>query len=246
MCSQSSPVRVLLAIPESLLRRGLSVCLDDAPGVAVVGEVSGILQALDCLGRCSPDIVILSSGVGNFGVLGRFCNELRRRDAVCFPVLLVAEEDRNIVLAAAKAGVRGLLHIGYSSEEIQAVIRLVSSGQAGFSAGALARIAEDYLGIQRETAASETPPLTDAARQAGQSQLKSGTKGDRLSKRERQVLAYVAAGNTSREIATQLGIAPRTVEAHRARVSSKLGIRTIAGLTRFALKTGLSVGGSDD
>jgi DNA-binding NarL/FixJ family response regulator len=59
-----------------------------------------------------------------------------------------------------------------------------------------------------------------------------------LTAREREVLALVADGRTSKQVATSLGISPRTVEAHREAVMRKLGIRTVAGLTRFALEAG--------
>ena len=60
-----------------------------------------------------------------------------------------------------------------------------------------------------------------------------------LSARERQVLAGVAQGRTNREIALELGISHRTVETHRESLMRKLGVRTVAGLTRLALEAGL-------
>jgi DNA-binding NarL/FixJ family response regulator len=60
-----------------------------------------------------------------------------------------------------------------------------------------------------------------------------------LTARERQVLAGVARGHTNREMAAQLGISPRTVESHRENLMKKLGVRTVAGLTRLALEAGL-------
>jgi DNA-binding NarL/FixJ family response regulator len=60
-----------------------------------------------------------------------------------------------------------------------------------------------------------------------------------LTARERQVLIGVAEGHTNREIAKQLGISPRTVESHRENLMKKLGVRTVAGLTRLALEAGL-------
>ena len=60
-----------------------------------------------------------------------------------------------------------------------------------------------------------------------------------LTARERQVLIGVAQGHTNREMAAQLGISPRTVESHRENLMKKLGVRTVAGLTRLALEAGL-------
>jgi DNA-binding CsgD family transcriptional regulator len=62
---------------------------------------------------------------------------------------------------------------------------------------------------------------------------------ERLTPREREVLARIAAGHTNREIATQLGISPRTVESHRESLMKKLSLRSVAELTRFALQSGL-------
>jgi DNA-binding NarL/FixJ family response regulator len=66
-----------------------------------------------------------------------------------------------------------------------------------------------------------------------------GGKLERLTDRERQVLAGIAAGSTSKMIAQQLGLSPRTVEAYRENLMRKLAIRTVAGLTRFAVDNGL-------
>jgi FixJ family two-component response regulator len=65
---------------------------------------------------------------------------------------------------------------------------------------------------------------------------------EELTPREREVLARVAAGRTSRDIAQEFGISPRTVETHRESIMRKLDIRTVAGLTRFALEVGLHHG----
>jgi RNA polymerase sigma factor (sigma-70 family) len=64
------------------------------------------------------------------------------------------------------------------------------------------------------------------------------TRLEQLTPREREVLLRVARGRTSREIAEEFGISPRTVETHRERIMTKLRIRTVAGLTRFVLEAG--------
>jgi DNA-binding NarL/FixJ family response regulator len=89
---------------------------------------------------------------------------------------------------------------------------------------------QDVIKAVRAVAAGETF-LSPGARRAAQAEV--------LTNREREVLTLLAEGHTSKEIGGVLGISPRTAEHHRARVMSKLGINDVAGLTRYAIRTGL-------
>jgi len=103
--------------------------------------------------------------------------------------------------------------------EMRQAIRTVHRGEAFFSSPVARQLS---AAVRQETLRGE-----------------QGEKLERLTDRERQVLAGIAAGSTSKLIAQQLGLSPRTVEAYRENLMRKLAIRTVAGLTRFAVENGL-------
>jgi DNA-binding NarL/FixJ family response regulator len=102
--------------------------------------------------------------------------------------------------------------------ELRGAIRAVQRGESFFSPAIAGRLSAVVRGDPAESAARSLAQLTA---------------------RERQVLVGVAQGHTNREIALQLGISHRTVESHRENLMKKLGVRTVAGLTRLALEAGL-------
>lgn len=232
------PVRLLVAVSESVLRRGLMACLADADDIDVIGGAATSREALEIAGNNEPHLAILSSSMDKAD-LAHVCGALRRLDAHCQTLLLATEEKREIVLAGAQAGVRGILSIANSEKDIIAAIHVVHGGRMCFSDTALRYIVEDYEVVSARTSAKVTPTKLPPGQPSEQ---KRKSEDASLTGREKQVLALVSSGMTSREIASELQISTRTVEAHRARVCDKLGIRTVAGLTRYALKMGVMSG----
>jgi RNA polymerase sigma factor (sigma-70 family) len=123
------------------------------------------------------------------------------------------------VLGAVRAGADGYLLKSATPAEVREAVRAVAQGREAFSP----RVTHQLSHALRD----------EAARSASRDRL------EQLTPREREVLARVAAGRTSREIADEFGISHRTVETHRESIMRKLQIRTVAGLTRFALEAGI-------
>ena len=128
-------------------------------------------------------------------------------------------EQDEYVLAAVRGGAHGYLLKDTGPAELRAAIRAVQAGDGYFSPAVAGRLS---AAVRGETAA-----------QAPHQRL------ERLTPREREVLALVAAGNTNKAIAARLGISPRTVESHRESLMKKLSLRSVADLTRFAVQAGL-------
>jgi RNA polymerase sigma factor (sigma-70 family) len=145
--------------------------------------------------------------------------ELRRRASGARILVLSMHEQDEYVLAAVRGGADGYILKDASPAELRAAIRTVGAGGEYFSPAVARRL----------TAAVRGEVATESPRDRLQ----------RLTPREREVLALVATGNTNREIAARLGISPRTVESHRESLMKKLALRTVADLTRFALQAGL-------
>ena len=214
------PVRVLVADDHAIVRTGIRHVLESEPGFIVVGEASTGTEALDLAESLHPDVAVLDISMpGESGL--RVAAELRRRAPATQVLVLSMHDTTEYVLESLRAGVHGYLLKDTAATELRGAIRAVRRGESFFSPAIAGKLSAVFRGDPAESTSHALRQLTG---------------------RERQVLIGVAQGHTNREIAAQLGISPRTVESHRENVMKKLGVRTVAGLTRLALEAGL-VGG---
>jgi two-component system response regulator NreC len=203
-------IRVTVVDARPVVRSGLEALLTRHLGVAAVSKASSIADAFGGEGALPPHIVILDAGTPEGEV-----REIERR----FPaakLIAFGSGDREEELEVARRGIQGYLSKSSPPEEIARAVEEVYIG--GLHLGPRAARAFDAAIGAKE-------------RQGGRFAL--------LTRREREVLTFVAEGYTSRDIARMLQVSIRTVESHREHVSRKLGIRTVAGLTRFAVASGL-------
>lgn len=211
-----SPIRVLVADDHAIVRTGIRHVLESEPGFAVVGEAATGAEAIELATALQPDVVVLDISMpGDSGL--RVAGELRRRVPATRVLILSMHDNTEYVLESVRTGVHGYLLKDTAATELRGAIRAVRQGESYFSPPIARRLSAVLRG-----AADTTHD------QLGQ-----------LTLRERQVLVGVAEGRTNREIAMELGISHRTVETHRESLMRKLGIRTVAGLTRVALEAGL-------
>jgi DNA-binding NarL/FixJ family response regulator len=212
----AAPIRVLVADDHTIVRTGIRHVLESEPGFIVVGEASTGTEALELVASLRPDVAVLDISMPGLSGL-RVAAELRERAPETQVLVLSMHDNTEYVLESLRAGVHGYLLKDTAATELRGAIRAVRRGESFFSPPIAARLSAVVRG---DPAAS------------------SGALG-LLTARERQVLAGVARGHTNREMAAQLGISPRTVESHRENLMKKLGVRTVAGLTRLALEAGL-------
>jgi DNA-binding NarL/FixJ family response regulator len=211
-------VRVLVVDDHAVVREGLRHVLTATEGFSVVGEAANATEALGLAETVRPDVVLLDLTMPGISGL-EAAAELRRRASGARILVLSMHEQDEYVLAAVRGGADGYILKDASPAELRAAIRTVGAGGEYFSPAVARRL----------TAAVRGDVATESPRDRLQ----------RLTPREREVLALVATGNTNREIAARLGISPRTVESHRESLMKKLALRTVADLTRFALQAGL-------
>jgi DNA-binding NarL/FixJ family response regulator len=210
MASKTRPtIRVALVDAHPVVRSGLEALLARHARIAVVLKASSIAEAISNEAS-PPEVLILDAGS-----LGSETREIHRR----FPVaklIVFGSGDPEEEVKVARGGAHGYLSQSSPPAEIVRAVETVYGGGVHF--GSRAARAHDVAVVQSE-----------------------GEKGRfaLLTQRERQVLILVAEGYTSRNIARRLRLGVRTVESHRERVGRKLGIRTVAGLTRFAVASGL-------
>jgi len=206
------PPTIILADDHSVVRQGIRILLE-RESFEVVGEAANGLEAVRLAEKLQPDVAILDLSMpvmNGITAVGQI-KEVSPRTKV---VLLTMYTEEHHVLQALRAGVKACVTKTQAVEHLIVAIREVCNGGVYLSPSVSGAVVQAYL------ARSETPydPLTD---------------------RERQVLQLVAEGNTSKEIALQLGVAAKTAETHRVKVMEKLDIHSTAGLVRYAIRRGL-------
>jgi DNA-binding NarL/FixJ family response regulator len=212
-----TPIRILIADDHALVREGIRRVLDEDPGFDVVAEASDGRQALERIEETNPDVAILDISMPERSGLD-VARQLREERPALKVLILSMHDETEYVMRAVHAGAAGyLLKDDAGPALLRQAVRAVHEGDSYFSPAVAAR-------------------LTDA--------LRGGSSGsadplERLTGRELEVLRLVAAGRSNKQIAAELGISRRTVESHRESMMRKIEIRTVAGLTRFALENGL-------
>ena len=210
-------IRVLVADDHAIVRTGIRHVLESEPGFTVVGEAATGAEAVALAASLRPDVAVLDLSLpGDSGL--RVAAELRRIAPETHVLILSMHDNTEYVTESLRAGVHGYLLKDAAATELRGAIRAVRRGESFFSPAIAGRLGAVLRGDH------------EAQRGSGLGQL---------SARERQVLIGVAQGRTNREIALELGISHRTVETHRESLMRKLGVRTVAGLTRLALEAGL-------
>jgi DNA-binding NarL/FixJ family response regulator len=204
-------VRVLLVDDHPLVREGIRLALT-APGFQVVGEAANGTEGFEAALKLQPDVVVMDislPGESGLSVTTRLLNELPATRVLMLSVYHQAE----YVLEAVRIGAHGYLLKDTLPADLREAVRTVANGGTHFARALTS------------SGAAESPPLApDTTASLGQ-----------LTARERQVLTGIAEGHTNKEIAARLGLSPRTVESYRESLIRKLGIPSVAGLTKFAL-----------
>jgi len=210
--------RIVLADDHRMFRDGLRSLLMAHADLEVVGEAEDGLGALQLARELQPDLLILDLSMPGLNGI-----EVTRRLALDSPatgvVILSMHGDRRYVREALRAGARGyvLKEAGFS--ELSHVIAEVLAGRLYLSPAVGEQIVQDYLRL-----ADDEPGGVFAV----------------LSAREREVLQMLAEGKPTKAIAAELYLSVKTVESHRKQVMDKLGIRSVAELTKYAIREGLT------
>ena len=210
------PIRVLVADDHALVREGIRHVLDAEPGIDVVAEASNGRDAVELALQHTPDVVVLDITMPEETGL-KAAARLRELLPSAKVLLLSMHDHAEYVREGMRIGTHGYILKDSAGEELRAAIRAVYAGGTFFSPAVVRRLTNSETGPDAPSAASV----------------------EGLTPRERDVLQGVARGLTNKAIAGELGISPRTVEAHRESLMRKLQIHSVAGLTRLALEAGL-------
>jgi two-component system, NarL family, response regulator NreC len=211
-------VRVVLVDDHTIVREGLRLLLRSAPDIVVVGEADSGLAALDLAERVRPDIVVLDLDMpGSDGIAALRGLEQALPDVRVLVLTVHAERERLVPLL--EAGARGYLTKEAASQDLIEAIRVVAAGEV-YVRPVAARL----------LAAAVVPH--NAAKTARD-------RFQALSDREQTTLRLVAEGYTGAEIARQLAISTKTIDAYKHRVQEKLGLEHRTDYVRFAIEAGI-------
>ena len=216
-----TPIRVLVVDDHSVVREGIRHVLSDSARFDVVGEASSGVEAIESSAALQPDVVVLDISMPGGSGLHAVADILERAPKTRI-LMLSVHDDLEYVLESARAGAHGYLRKDSLPAELRAAIEKVFGGQEYYSADVTQQLADAARTVRSAETAVKPPRAVDV-----------------LTAREREILVHIAEGLTNKEIGAKLGISTRTVEAHRDSLMRKIGIRTVAGLTRLALEQGL-------
>ena len=214
-----SKVRIVLADDHTLVRGGIRALLESIPNVEVVAESGDGREALELIGEHEPEVALLDIGMPGMNGL-----EVARQAVKEHPrtkvVILSMHADAAYVKQALQAGVAGYLLKGAAVGELPLALQSVMRG-------------ETYL----------TPKVSQSVVQGflreGPAESEESAAPEGLTRRQREILQLIAEGKPTKEIAQILEVSVKTVETHRMRLMDRLGIHDVAGLVRFAIRSGI-------
>ncbi len=221
-----SSIQVMIVDDHQVVIDGLQAVLRDLPDIEVVGYANRGDEALQQLPLFNPDVLLLDidmPGMNGLVMLERLRREdvLDKTPAV---IILSMHLEASVIRDAIAKGANGYLPKNANASMLGEAIRSVATGQPWFAP-------EVTLALSGGGGATPSPD--------GENTASDAAKLASLSEREREILAAIAEGQSSREIAESLFLSPRTVDTHRSNLMRKLDIHKVAGLIRFALKQGL-------
>jgi DNA-binding NarL/FixJ family response regulator len=211
-------LRIMVVDDHDVLRMGICALIERVDGAEVVGEASNGREAVEQAWKVVPNIVLMDIVMPELNGIdaGR---QILRQGAGIKIIALSARTDRQIVLEAIHAGFSGYLTKCSLCQELESALRAVIDGKSYFSPPINEMVVADYV-----RSSSNNQPIARGP----------------LSTREREVLQLVAEGLTSKEISGLLHVSSKTVETHRMQIMDKLTIRSVAGLTKYALRHGIT------
>ncbi len=211
-------IRIILVDDHKIVRQGLRSLLEKQPDMEVVTEAENGFGTLSLVEKTTPNIIIMDVAMPGLNGI-----ETTRQIIAKIPnvkvIALSMYSDRRFIMGMLSAGASGYLHKDCAFEELVQAIRTVAAGRTYLSPGIVDIVVKDYFHHMEKTDSSDLSTLTS---------------------REREVLQLLAEGSTVKEISLHLSLSVKTIETHRQQIMNKLNIHSIAKLTKYAIREGLT------
>jgi DNA-binding NarL/FixJ family response regulator len=211
-------IRVLLADDHKIVRDGLKALVDRCEDMEVVAEAETGRKAVSLARKFNPEIVVMDISMPDLNGIDATRQVLQEVKGVKV-IALSMHSDKQFVEGALRAGVAGYLLKDCAADELIQCIRAVLSDKICLSSGITGFLVGDYLQSAKEQAFADR---------------------NELSAREREVLQLIAEGRSTKAIADSLHISVKTVETHRKNIMEKADLHTVAELTKYAIRHGLT------
>ncbi|WP_221795153.1 response regulator transcription factor [Oceanobacter mangrovi] len=220
--SERTPIRLLIADDHPMVREGLKASLESESYIEVVADVSNGKEALEQTAIHHPDVVLLDISMPVMGGI-EACAAFREQFPDTRLLIVTMHDNREYIFKVIQAGAAGYVLKDVATEELLLAVQTVHQGGTYFSSSVAKTLFSEFgmPGDRNQPANSGNHPASA------------------LSPRETDVLALLTDGLCNKEIAAELSISVRTVEAHRLKIKQKLGINNSAGLIRYALDNGI-------
>ena len=211
-------IRIIIADDHKILLQGLKTLIEQEPDMEVVGEAEDGLRAVTMVRELIPHVVIMDIKMPELNGIEATQQILSEVSDVKV-IALSMYADRRFVASMLKAGACGYLLKDCAFEELARAIRLAMSNKTYLSPGIAEIVVKDYATLNSGPSESVFSALTV---------------------REREVLQLVVEGKRTSQIAEILDISIKTVETHRQQIMQKLGTKSVAELTKYAIREGLT------
>jgi DNA-binding NarL/FixJ family response regulator len=211
--------RILIVDDHGIMRQGLKLLLERQPGMVVVGETSDGRSAVTLAADLRPDVVLMDISMPGLNGIDA-TRQIRQSVPAAKVIALTAHCDRAAVREILRAGAAGYVVKDSVFDEVEDALRSVMAGRVYLSPRIAGSVVENFVADQGPDGAAGVFA--------------------RLSAREREVLQLMAEGKATKEVARALNVSVKTAETHRRAIMQKLDLYSVAELTKYAIREGLT------
>lgn len=215
-------LRILIADDHEVARRGIRSLLESHPGWEVCAEAKDGRDAVQLAATTRPDLVLLDIGMPNLNGLEAARQILATAPSVAILILTMHDSD-NVIREVLRAGARGFLLKSDAGRDLVAAVDALQRHRTFFTTRVSQMVLDGFLNKEGEHS----------------DELSIDPSGNPLTSREREVIQLLAEGRTSKEVAVTLNLSVKTAETHRTNLMRKLGLHSVADLTRYAVRNGI-------
>jgi DNA-binding NarL/FixJ family response regulator len=216
-------LRILIADDHEVARRGIRSLLESHAGWEVCAEAKDGRDAVELANRTKPDLILLDIGMPNLNGLEAARQILATNPNIAILILTMHDSDQ-VIREVLRAGARGFLLKSDAGRDLVAAVEALQRQRTFFTTRVSQMVLEGFL--NRDGKQSDLEADIDHSEEI-------------LTSREREVIQLLAEGRTSKEVAATLNLSVKTAETHRTNLMRKLGLHSVADLTRYAVRNGI-------